>query len=273
MREAADVTIEEAAAALGAYRTKIHRIERGEWKRLREGDLRTLASLYGVDSEHAEALVAMAKQASTKGWWGTYSDVLGPGSYVSLETQASSLRFYSGLLVPGLFQTRRYAEAIMRIGRISSETEIERRLEARLTRQSILEREDSPNIEVIIDQAALNKTVGSAFVMAEQLLHLAEIATNERVELGVLPDSAGAHTAMTGQFVILDFPGNHDDSAIFIDNAHNGIFLEDNEEVGDYNEVFTKAQERCWTGADARDFVSNLASSFLEQSRQHPEDS
>ncbi|MDA2809450.1 helix-turn-helix transcriptional regulator [Nocardiopsis sp. RSe5-2] len=266
MREQAGRTSYEAADAMGWHRTKVHRLERGEWKRLREADVRSLAEYYGVaDRRHVDALVALVKVASARGWWSHYKDVLGPGSYVSLEAQATQLRFYSGMLVPGLLQTPAYSEAIMRVGRIQDEAEIQRRLEARSARKALLERGDRPKVQVIIDQAALNKCIGSPEMMAEQALHLTRLQQDGAIEIGIIPDSHGAHAALTGQFVILDFPGTHDDSAVFIDNAHNGIFLEEMDEVRDYNDVFELTWSGCLTGTEAHAFLVNTAKKNVER--------
>lgn len=269
MREEAGRTSYEAADAMGWHRTKVHRLERGEWKRLREADVRGLAEYYGVDDERrVDALVALVEVASAKGWWSQYKDVLGPGSYVSLEAQATHLRFYSGMLIPGLLQTPAYSEAIMRAGRVQDEAELRRRLEARSARKSLLGGKGSPHVQVIIDQAALNKRIGSAATMAEQLLHLTRLHQDEAIEIGIVTDEHGAHVALTGQFVILDFPGAHSDSTVFIDNAHNGIFLEEEEEVSDYNGVFQITWSICLQGAEAHGFLVSLARRYFEMSQE-----
>ncbi|WP_017592363.1 helix-turn-helix domain-containing protein [Nocardiopsis potens] len=269
MREEAGRTSYEVADAMGWHRTKVHRLERGEWKRLREQDVRALADYYGVDDQkRLEAVVALAKTASAKGWWSRYKDVLGPGSYVSLEAQASHLRFYSGMLVPGLLQTPAYSEAIMRSGRIKDEEEIQRRLQARAERKALIDSQNGPKVQAIVDQAALNKTIGSPITMAEQLLHLGKLVSLEKIEIGLATDRLGAHTALTGQFVLLDFPGDHGDSTVFIDNAHNGIFLEDPEEVEDYTDVFQATWKLCLTGESATEFLVSLSEDFFKQARR-----
>jgi transcriptional regulator with XRE-family HTH domain len=58
------------------------------------------------------------------------------------EAQATTLRSFEPLVVPGLLQTRDYARAIFRTRfRITSD-EIEERVEARLKRQEVLTRDD-----------------------------------------------------------------------------------------------------------------------------------
>jgi len=268
LREAAGVSTEAAGEAIGAFRTKIHRIERGEWRRLRESDIRRLASLYGVDKTREEALVAMAKEASRLGWWARYTDVLGPGSYTSLEASASSVRFYSGMLIPGLLQTAGYAEAVFKGWGIDDPDEVQRRLEARRERQRLIEQQERPAVEAIIDQAALNKLIGSPATMAEQLLHLINTMEREKAEILVLPDEAGAHAALTGQFAIIEFSASPDatiteDPVVFIDSAHNGLFLEEHEEVASYLGIYDKLRTSALDSGESRRFISRLANNLI----------
>ncbi|GAB3490105.1 helix-turn-helix domain-containing protein [Nocardiopsis coralliicola] len=264
LRESAGRTTYEAADAMGWHRTKVHRIERGEWKRLREKDLRSLCAYYGVsDAARIDALIALARTASAKGWWSQYADVLGPGSYVQLEAQATSLRFYSGLLIPGLLQTHDYAEAIMRSGRITSQEEIERRLEARASRKLILSTPSPPDVRVILDEAALNKRIGSTLTMADQILAIIRSASRNEIQVGVAKDSLGVHTSLAGQFAILDFPGAHADSTVFIDNAHHGLFLEEEDEVYDYSHAFEGTWQVCTTGDAAIEFLRKKSEGFI----------
>ena len=263
MREEAGLRAVEVAKAMGWNMTKVHRLERGEWKRLKEGDLRALSNLYGVtDPKQQDALVAMAKQASQKGWWARYSDVLGPGAYTSLEATASDLRFYSGMLIPGLLQTRDYAKAVIIGSGVTNLSEVKRRLEARLLRQELLETEKRPGLEAILDEAALRKTVGGRLTMSEQLLHLRLLSDQGKAVIRVLPDSFGAHQAMTGQFAILDFPAVDDQPVTFIDSAHNGLFLEEDDEVKSYIDIYDSLRESALTPAESDERLRVLAQEF-----------
>ena len=136
LREAAGLDTLEVAQRLGWDRSKVNRIERSQWKRLKETDIRDLCELYGVqEAGRIQSLIAMAKQAKEKGWWVRYHDVLGPGSYVSLEAQASEIQLFGALMIPGLLQTSAYAKALIRSGGITDPHEVKRRVEARIARR------------------------------------------------------------------------------------------------------------------------------------------
>ena len=96
----------------------------GEVRSFKERDVGDLLTLYGVtDSEERAALLNLAREANTPGWWHAYSDVLPTWlePYVGLEAAASIIRTYQIQFVPGLLQTEGYARALIRQGAAESE--------------------------------------------------------------------------------------------------------------------------------------------------------
>lgn len=227
-------------------------------------DVTELLDLYKTGPEEKAALLDLVRDARQRGWWAKYSDVLGSGTYTGLEAEASRLRSYDCLLIPGLLQTPDYAEAIMRVGLIKDEEEIQRRLEARRARQAVLNRDDAPVIEAVIDEAALHRLVGGASVMRDQLLRLIEANKQPSIDVRILPNSSGAHQAMTGQFVIIDFPEEEDTPAVFIESAHNGLFLEESEEIESYSLIYDSARSAALDVEKSNALMTELIDRLLE---------
>ncbi|GAA2016701.1 helix-turn-helix transcriptional regulator [Nocardiopsis rhodophaea] len=265
LREAAGLDTLETAQRMGWDRSKVNRIERSQWKRLKEDDIRGLCTLYGVTDEgRVNALVSMAKQAKETGWWVRYSDVLGPGSFVSLEAQASTLRFYGGMLIPGLLQTPSYCKALIRGVGVVNEEEIKRRVEARMARKEILERTNPPSVQAIVDEAALRKLVGSTLTMREQLLHLMLVNEQQLVDVRVLPDAVGAHPAMVGHFTILDFPHDDQSTVVFLDISREGLFMEEPEDIRGYTMNFDSLTEMALSPEASNDHLAHLVDELAE---------
>src|SRR6516162_10355055 len=195
LRESRGISAEKAAEAIRGSHSKISRMEHGRVG-FKERDVADLLTLYGVtDNEERAALLNLAREANTPGWWHAYSDILPTWlePYVGLEAAASVIRTYEVQFVPGLLQTEEYARALIRQGAAVSEQDVSRRAELRVSRQEILRRPDAPQLWVVVDEGALRRPVGSKDIVREQLRHLMEMADHPAVTLQILPFSAGAH--------------------------------------------------------------------------------
>lgn len=119
------------------------------------------------------------------------------------EEQATALRWYEPLLVPGLLQTEDYARAVLRGAQAdASDDQIEEQVAARLQRQDILSRENPPHLWAVIDEGVLHRTIGDSKTMLDQLWHLARMSDRPKVSVQVIPFAAGARTGLLGHFVI-----------------------------------------------------------------------
>jgi transcriptional regulator with XRE-family HTH domain len=127
--------------------------------------------------------------------------------WLGAELLATSLRIWQPLIIPGLFQTKRYAEAIIRA---VDPDNVEGLVETRLARAKILDRENPPDVVAVIHEHALRDMIGSAEIMAEQLAHLAEVSRRPNVVIQVLPLGIGAHAGLGGAFDIASAEGMND---------------------------------------------------------------
>ncbi len=238
LREAATKTIQEAADELEWSSAKISRMENGLTKRPDLHQIRAMCQAYGVTDERlVEALVGLARDARKLGWWTAYNDVF-TGSYVGLEAEAVAISTFELALIPGLLQTPDYTTHITRAALIRDAREVERRVKARQERQEILKRQDPPRLWAVIDEAALLRPVGSREVREGQLRKLISTESLENVKIQILPMSAGAHTGLVGQFVILDFAEPTDRSVVYLETATDGLYLEEHEQLARYRMMF-----------------------------------
>jgi transcriptional regulator with XRE-family HTH domain len=237
LRDQAQLTIDDVAEKLKCSASKISRIETGHVG-VSTKDARELLRLYGLPDDQVEALVQLAREARRKGWWHAYQEAF-TGAFVGLEAEASSLRAYQALLVPGLLQTEDYTRAVIRAARPdATAAQIEKRVQARLARQQLLTEADPPQYWAVIDEAVLCRSVGGPRVMLAQLNWLVDRAALPHVTIQVLPFSAGAHAGMEGPFLILGFPEQADPDVVYVDNTTAGIYLEDPAEILRYTLMF-----------------------------------
>ncbi|HEX5994081.1 MAG TPA: DUF5753 domain-containing protein [Jiangellales bacterium] len=116
--------------------------------------------------------------------------------------------------VPGLLQTRRYAEAIIRAANYGSPPkQIQRWIELRMARQQLLQREEPLRLHAVIDEAVVRRMVGGPAVMREQLSHLVKLSERPDIKIQVLPFTAGAHASPDGQFDLFRMTAPFPDAA------------------------------------------------------------
>ncbi|WP_412743042.1 helix-turn-helix domain-containing protein [Krasilnikovia sp. MM14-A1004] len=122
--------------------------------------------------------------------------------WLVFEREATLIRWFDPLIIPGLLQIEDYARAIFAGSRLIDDEEVERRVGARLQRQEILHAPCPPDLLTIIDEAALRRPVGGPGVMAAQCEHLLHCAERSTVRIHVVPTTAGAYAGLAGPFVI-----------------------------------------------------------------------
>ena len=109
--------------------------------------------------------------------------------WVDAQGRATVLRGWEPLLVPGLLQTPEYARALFRAWRTDDdEDKAEQLVTARIDRQRIFDRPKPPSFWAVLDEGVLRRRIGGAKVMADQLVHLAEMG--ERASIKIVTASA-----------------------------------------------------------------------------------
>ncbi|MFE3456002.1 helix-turn-helix domain-containing protein [Nocardiopsis aegyptia] len=263
LREQAGLTAKQTAAQAKKqapdkswFEAKVTRIETRK-QRVRDADLQVLLDIYGVtDPGEREAYRKLAREAGKSGWWFGYRDILGAGTYIDLETEASRVRTYQVQNLPGLLQTEEYARTMIRAGGVTDDDEVDRRVEVQMMRQHILTRSDAPRLWAVIDETAFRKTPDT--VAAGQLRHLIDVQ-RPSLRVQVLPDSVGPHAGMDGSFVILDFPA--DPSAVYIEQTGgSGLLIEDPEQITLYETVLDHVQAAALSVEESRAWMQRRLS-------------
>ncbi|MEV4316496.1 helix-turn-helix transcriptional regulator [Actinocrispum sp. NPDC049592] len=264
LRESAKLTIDEVGEKLECSASKISRIETGHVG-VTPRDARDLLELYNVEADRLEALVQLSREARKNGWWHAYREVF-TGAFVGLESDASSLRAFQALLVPGLLQTEDYIRAVIRSIRPDwTGDEVERRVAGRMERQRLLTAPEPPNYWVVIDEAVIRRTVGNRDVMRRQLLRLCEAAAMPNVTIQVVPFDAGAHSSMEGPYLILGFPEQADPDVVFVDTTTGGVYLEEQVDVQRYTLMFDHLRASALSPDDTLHLISGAAERLSRQ--------
>ena len=198
--------------------------------------------MYGVeDQDYREALMALARLSKEKTWWTDYRDLMRPGNFVGLETEASSMRAWEPIVLPGLLQTADYMRALMRSGLSSDPPErTDRRVALRLKRQGRLRSPGPLELAAIVDESVVRRVVGGSDVMNEQLRSLIDTAQLPNVTLQVLPFGAGEHPFLGGPAALLEFRERSHPDVVYLEGLVGDLYEEQPSEVGRYRDQFDR---------------------------------
>ncbi len=226
--------------------------------------MRDLCGVYEVeDVRIVDSLMQMAKDSRQQGWWHSFGDI--PYSvYIGLETDAASLRVYDPQVVPGLLQTKSYAEALI-AGALPevTPTDIDKRVQVRLRRQERISAPENPlRLWAVLDEAALRREVGSRHVMIEQLEHLIEMSRLPHVTVQCIPFSMGAHPGVSGQYAILEFPDAADSSVVYIEGVTSDLYLEKAQDVQKYSVMYEHLRAQALNADQSREFIAKVAKDY-----------
>jgi transcriptional regulator with XRE-family HTH domain len=204
-RVQAGLSVTQAAQRLMVAPSQISRIETGQ-RRATLRDVRDLCVIYAVPPDAHGLLMDLAEKSRQQAWW--QKSNLDPAFevLVGMEGAARSISEYEPLLIPGLLQTPDYIRAIVdTFYGDGEEANKQRVVDARMKRQQAFEKERHPELSIVLDEAAIRRTVGGRTVMQKQLMHMADQIERYSAELRIIPFSAGMHIGTLNGFVILEF--------------------------------------------------------------------
>ncbi|MFF4374269.1 helix-turn-helix domain-containing protein [Nocardiopsis dassonvillei] len=228
-----------------------------------------LSEFYGLSQEDRDKLVDLARQKEL-GWWHRHRDI--PEwfeSYVGLESEAHTVLNYEDGTIPGLLQTADYARAVISADvDAGSDEQIEAHVTVRLQRQKRLSEDEPLQLNAVMNESALYRTVGSAEIMREQLSVLLERAELPNVNLRVLPFETGAHAASEGSFVIMQFPdllaNVTFDDVVLVEYRAGAVYLEKEHEIGLFSRIFQQAQSRALSTEESVKRIQHIRSERYE---------
>lgn len=205
LRQARSLRLEDVATTLGITPGTLSRIETGKAP-TRTSYLTILLDLYGIDDPAERARMAgLARDGQRRPWWAGCADLLpaGAGTCLDLEANAEHIRCYAARAIPGMLQTRDYAQAAHLAVRPGLTTDEARKLAA----QQQHRREHlagGHRLQLVIDQVALLTPVADADIMACQLHSLLASAAAPGVTIQVIPLAMPA-PVLSPPFSVLTF--------------------------------------------------------------------
>src|SRR6202020_1731551 len=184
-------------------RGKVGRFEANQWKRPEMSDIRDLIRIYGIQGPEAEEIEDLAIRARARPWWREYPEIF-DSEFPGYENDATTIRVFMPLVLPGLLQTPSYTEAQLKSGPRPPAWR-RKAVATRLRRQEILDRSDghAPQLSVVITEASLRYRWGIHGDRREQIEHLWEMSKRRNIELRIQRCDDGPATGLSSMVTIL----------------------------------------------------------------------
>jgi transcriptional regulator with XRE-family HTH domain len=264
LREAAGKTTTEAAEHLGCGQPRVSKIEHGKLG-IKVDEVRLLLDLYGASREDMEATLELVARRPTHARL-SYRDAVPRWfrRFVALESAACDLRIYETECITGLLQVPEYAQAVIRAWEPNADDqEIERQVDVRLSRQSVLTRADPTpaQLEVIFHEYVLHRVIGGRETMFSQLRHLQKLATEPNVVLRVVPMDAAQQLVVASSFTLMKFPAEKR-SVVYLEDVVGATYLQKITDVSRYSVVFGRLREMALSPEDSQELIARVAATY-----------
>ncbi|MEV0153891.1 helix-turn-helix transcriptional regulator [Micromonospora sp. NPDC050686] len=182
--------------------------------------------------------------------------------WAGIEQEATALRWYEPLCVPGLLQAEGYAHALLSGGGLFAPDEVEQQAAARLDRQAVLTRDRPPLLTTVIDEHVLRRCVGGPEVMREQVLHLVKLgSTLPRVRIQVVPMSAGAYPGLAGHFVLATSSTGED--VVYLEGQRHGQAVDRTDFLQEMVEVWESIRGEALSQRQSLDLMAEVAETWI----------
>ncbi|WP_214327301.1 helix-turn-helix domain-containing protein [Nonomuraea sediminis] len=269
LREDAGLNGVQVSKALRWSTSKISRMENGQVAPSAR-DVARLLKHYEIEGDLAASLLGLVQPDSAKGWWDSYADVLGETvlELIGLEAGATRIRTWHAVMIPGLLQTRAYADQIgynYQSMEIISPRKVERRTDVRMRRQRRIAGENPLVFEAVLDESVLRRRFGrsDSELMTQQLRQLVKLSELPNVSIQILKLDQ-SHPTDVNNFIVLSFPsvpvlGPLSSDVVYSENYPHYTLTEDPENAYQYSVVFDLLTEAALDVDASRDYMASLA--------------
>ena len=256
LRKDAGLSARALAAATGQHFTRVSKIEHGvqapgdhdirDWCRACAAEAQIpdlIATARAVESSYLE----FRRQARSG-----MRRVLGPHT-VQLYEDTQLFRVYEHNVIPGLFQTAGYAEAMLSfwVGFLNTPNDIQAAVAARIERQHVIYQRDKQFL-VILEEQALRTWFGTAETQAGQLDRLLAVMSLPTVTLGIIPLMKERAAVPSAGFWIFD------ESLAALETPTTSIEVTRSQEIGLYARMFGYLQAEAVYGLEARGLITSV---------------
>ncbi|MER7726442.1 helix-turn-helix transcriptional regulator [Streptomyces sp. NPDC096323] len=155
------------------------------------------------------------------------------------ETRARAISEWSGTLIPGLLQTRTYAQAVVRSAHsLDTPEEVEAKIDGRLRRAGLFDDPKKPEYWVILHESLVDQSIVTPVEMAEQLDHIAALVQRGRVVTQILPWNGPTRALAELPLFFMDF--DDEPPLLYTEGPYHGQTIDDPTLVMRYRKAYDR---------------------------------
>lgn len=250
---------------LGKSHTTISQWSTG--KRLPDpDDVSALLAVLHVTGKRREQIMYLAHRANAyeSNWLAVQVSEQMDGLLVC-ESTAVEVTDWCPLVLPGLFQTFDYANAIIGSNDVLTSVEVRQQVELRLDRRKRItdrEREDgigAVQYRVLIGEYALRERIGGSAALIAQLRHLLEVMSEHNpFTVQVVPVDIGWHPGLMGPFTLYNF--EELPSIVLLEHHRSSAFLYEDDDVKSYKVAAANVRRLALSPEDSAGLIESTIS-------------
>jgi transcriptional regulator with XRE-family HTH domain len=256
LRKDAGLTARALASATGQHYTRVSKIEHGV-QALSDADIRAWCHACGAEDQVPDLIATQRavesaylelKRQSRAGM----KRVLGAHTRGRYE-RTKLFRIYEHNVIPGLFQTSAYCEAMLSfwIEFLGTSNDLDEAVAVRMERQQVLYRRDK-RFQVVLEEQALRTWFGTAEVQLGQLDRLLALMSLPNVSLGIIPLMVERAAVGSAGFWIFD------ESLVALETPTASIEVTRPQEIDQYARMFGVLAAPALYGRAAREVVTRI---------------
>ncbi|MEC3979428.1 helix-turn-helix domain-containing protein [Amycolatopsis sp. H20-H5] len=255
-REERGISQRKLSELIGRASGLVSRWESGE-RTAKPEDVAEIIEALGIEGDEAADLMAVANGAGHAQWLAVTLPERRQqlAALLAAERTATKVTHVAPLLIPGVLQTSDFIRSMMTEGDVPVD-EIDERVAMRIGRRDLITRRDPARLDVLLDEAAIRRIVGSRQIMADQLRYLLEMSDLPNVEIRVVPFSAGFTPALTGSYILLD--SDEAPSIVSLEMQRSGLILHDADDVAGYRRAAETVREKAMSIEATRELITDL---------------
>lgn len=183
------------------------------------------------------------------------------------ETRARTIDQWSGTLIPGLLQTRPYANAVIRSAHpLDTSDEVEAKIDARLQRAQLFTDPRKPEYWVILHESLVRHSIIPPVEMAQQLNQISALARRSRVVVQILPWNGPSRALTELPLLLMDF--DSEPPLLYTEGPYHGQITDDPAVVVRYRKAYDRLRAAALPPEASLTLIEEAAEEYRHG--QHP---